>query len=257
MNIQFLIHELKGPLDVLETNLKMLEKLLEGQQHLSQPLSKKTLERSKRNAAKLRQIILSLLEVGSSQAGQFCLEQFKVVETVCDILLETLDSSTYSEIDFDRAKSAPIASLKKHGIELEISDTVRDLYLYQDKIKFTFIVSNLVRNALHHTDSTIQIHLTLDTGDLVIDIIDDGPGVPFEDHKHMFKCYSENGSRTRSKRKGHGLGLATSRIMARHLKGDIVFVPEESSGAHFSLHLPLRLHKDEVEKADSQTDIEE
>lgn len=256
INIQFLIHELKGPLDVLETNLKMLEKSV-AEEKTSATFQRKVIERSKRNATKLREIILSLLEVGTSQSGQLWLQHFKVTDTVFKILLDSLDTTSYGKVDISPAEAAPVEVLQRSGIELNIQEGLTGLSSCQDKTKFTYILGNLVRNALHHRTSSVRISLTMDEKNLLFDIIDDGPGVTPDEQRHIFQCYSQDGLKTKSKRKGHGLGLASSRIMARHLGGDIILVHRDTNGAHFSLHLPIHLDIEAAKEAGYEVHLQE
>lgn len=238
INIQFLIHELKGPLDVLDTNLRMLDQIrVKGNAEAT--IQEKTLERSMRNVTKLREVIYSLLEVGASQSGQVRLQKFKISDTVYEILFKALDTSIYGKLETSQNED-PDEILQQSGIELNIQKSLNGIYSCQDKTKFTYILGNLVRNALHHRISSVRIAMSIDRENLVLDIVDDGPGVKAEEYKHMFQLYAEQNMKKMTKMKGHGLGLACSRIMARHLGGDVTLVSKNTPGAHFSLRLPLK-----------------
>jgi signal transduction histidine kinase len=56
---------------------------------------------------------------------------------------------------------------------------------------------------------------------LVVDVVDDGPGVEKENRELIFTRYARLNQCTILSRTGHGLGLAGARILARHLGGDI------------------------------------
>ena len=235
VNIRFLIHELKGPLDVLETNIKMLEDcgpLTELQQ--------KALKRSMRSAAKLRNIVNSLLEVGCSQAGRFDTQRFDVIQCSTDVMVDALEIVTFKDPDIATIESDRLGFLDSNGLHLSILDEVQGLSLVQDKTKFTCILGNLIRNCLRFRKSRVTVQLALRGSNLEISVSDDGPGIDLESIKKLFKHHSKKQPHhTHSKRKGHGLGFVSSVILARYLGGDIVVDSEYEEGARFLLTLPI------------------
>ena len=239
VNIKLLIHELKGPLDVLETNIKMLNDtgtLTPSQQNI--------LKRSMRSAAKLRNIVQSLLEVGSSQAGRIDLQRFDVIQCSTQVLVDALETIVVKDFDIPTTTTDICAFLAANGIHLSVSGEVQGISLVQDKIKFSYILGNLVRNCLRFKKTRIDVKMAIIGADLQISVSDDGPGIDYESldklFKHHFKKVAQD---TPSNRKGHGLGLASSQILSRYLGGDIAIDPEYSDGARFLLRLPVMLDK--------------
>lgn len=241
INIQFLIHELKGPLDVIQTNIRMLLEFEKDAGPLTN-FQKKALKRSIRSSAKLRDIIHSLLEVGSSQAGRINLQQFDVVRCTAEVLVNSLETVICGESDAPDADSDLTHFLADNGINLVVSPEVLGTCIRQDKTKFMYIVGNLVRNSLQHKASQVTVQLTLEETNLHISVSDDGAGIAPEDRKALFKGYTQKrGGHGKGRRKGHGLGLASSRIMARYLGGDISIDTQYSEGAQFVVRLPLAM----------------
>lgn len=239
INIQFLIHELKGPLDVIQTNIRMLLEFRKQYGALTK-LQEKALKRSIRSASKMREIIYSLLEVGSSQTGRINLEHFEAAQCTTEILLNSLETVLCSELDVPETHDDLTAFLSSHGVYLEVSPEVQGVILRQDKTKYKYILGNLVRNSLQYKDSRVTVQLALKGPDLQVSVCDDGVGIAPEDRKAMFKRYKQNnGGRAKGRRKGHGLGLASSRILARYLGGDIIMDSQVDRGALFVLRLPL------------------
>jgi signal transduction histidine kinase len=70
---------------------------------------------------------------------------------------------------------------------------------------------------------------------LVIDVLDDGPGVPRGYEERVF----ERDVQAVGARKGLGLGLTIARRVAREHGGDVTLLPS-SRGGHFRMTLPLR-----------------
>ena len=74
---------------------------------------------------------------------------------------------------------------------------------------------------------------------LIVDVVDDGPGVEKENRELIFERYTRLKECVLLSRTGHGLGLAGARILARHLGGDITVKSNPGPGAVFCLTLPL------------------
>lgn len=70
-------------------------------------------------------------------------------------------------------------------------------------------------------------------------VIDDGPGVPREEHGTIFERF-RRGSATRGEG-GFGLGLAIGRELAERLDGSLQLEPARGRGARFVLTLPIQL----------------
>ncbi len=244
IQVEFLIHELKDPLSVVETGLRSLLERREKYGDLTDR-QEKTLKRSLRNTRKAREMLYGLLEVGRSQAGCVRPSCFRLGPAVLDVLGDCMETAVLGggdppELDKDPASVA--ASLSRHGVFLDMADAA-DLELEQDEIKFRQILSNLLRNALHHRRQQLEIAFRRDGDTLCVDITDDGIGIAARHHDVIFERYArvETPNCDLPDRRGHGLGLAGARIMARTLNGDIAIRSESGRGATFRLTLPLTL----------------
>lgn len=95
------------------------------------------------------------------------------------------------------------------------------------------LFANLVENALKYGDAA-RIKLRAEEGVVVIDIEDNGPGIPADQREAVFEPFvrlNEEGTR------GAGLGLAAARSIARAHGGDIVILDSEN-GALIRVTLP-------------------
>ncbi len=107
-----------------------------------------------------------------------------------------------------------------------------------DAIEMEQVVFNLMRNAIEATsasDSAGQVTVTLqqDARQAVLEIADNGPGVPEELRRRLFTPF------TTTRANGTGLGLALSQRLVERAGGDISLV-EGGSGATFRVVLPRR-----------------
>ncbi len=243
VQIEFLIHELKDPVSVAETGLRTVLERREkyGELTLRQ---EKTLKRVLRNIKKSREMLYSLLEIGRSQARCFDLCEFTPADVLYDILmdcLEIMEAPIAEQCAKYDNKDAVLEFLAGKGIILHIEPGMENTGINQDKTKFYRIVGNLVKNALHHRKKSIKIRMEKAGENIKIEVSDDGPGIDPKNHKMVFQRYSQVKENACSvfTRKGHGLGLAGARILARCLGGDIVLESAKDKGACFRLVLPL------------------
>ena len=241
LSVEFLIHELKDPIAVIETGAQTLLKKQDKFGSLS-TRQEKIMNRIIRNARKAREMLYSLLEVGRSEAGSFACNQFKLLETTLNVLTNCLEVEHPSITDKIRQQPdmpQALSHLDIYGISLSVTPDLIQIDMHQDELKYRQIIGNLIKNALHFRREQINIKMDKNKDFLMIAVIDDGPGVEPEHCESIFKRYSQAKDCTMTPRQGHGLGLAGARIMARCLGGDIELTCNKTEGTKFQLTLPI------------------
>ncbi len=98
--------------------------------------------------------------------------------------------------------------------------------------------ANLIGNAVAYGESA-RVSLAPGDAQAVIEIADDGPGIPEAEHERVFApFYRLEGSRNRDTG-GTGLGLAVARGIARAHGGDVVLRNRDGGGLAVTVTLPL------------------
>ncbi len=110
-----------------------------------------------------------------------------------------------------------------------------------DSVKFPWAISNLLSNAVRFSppDSKVQIELSQDKEHILIEIRDEGPGIPESMRKKMFDPYFQappSESKVPSGFLGLGLTIAKEVVEAHH--GIIEYSPGDPKGAVFRITLP-------------------
>lgn len=103
-----------------------------------------------------------------------------------------------------------------------------------DPVDFTEILSNLLDNAGKWATRRCRISWKLQADKVVIEIEDDGPGLPDEAREAVF----EVGTRLDDLMPGSGLGLAISRDLARIYGGDVELAKAPDGGLKATVCLP-------------------
>ena len=243
IDIEFLIHELKDPIAVIETGVRTL---LEKQEKFGELSSRqaRTLKRAMRNCVKARGMLHGLLEVGRSENKQLSGGHFKPAGIIQEILVESLEamSGKFAEALSGFSESPAVMEyLQSEGFDLTVVSRAQAAVAFQDELKFRQIAGNLIKNAIHHCKKQVRINLDVEDDWLCLEVADDGPGIDPEHHGIVFQRYTQIGNSPEITRRGHGLGLAGAYIIARHLGGDIKIKSERGKGTAFHLYLPMHM----------------
>lgn len=96
------------------------------------------------------------------------------------------------------------------------------------------LLSPVVSNAVAYATSLVEVAVHRSGNDVLIEILDDGPGVDPAEQQHIFEA-GVRGSAA-SATPGSGLGLALARRLARLAGGEVTAVDAEGGG--FEIRLP-------------------
>jgi two-component system, NtrC family, sensor histidine kinase KinB len=109
-----------------------------------------------------------------------------------------------------------------------------------DAVKLSWVISNLIGNALRYTpaEGKIVVRAQRDDGHLRLNVSDSGPGIPPEVRQHIFERFAQYGIKDRQ-RGAAGLGLAIVKEIVEAHGGRIFVDSAEGYGTTFSVELPL------------------
>jgi signal transduction histidine kinase len=115
-------------------------------------------------------------------------------------------------------------------------------------------LDNLLANAIRHSpaDSTVVVELRQKGDDIVLAVIDQGPGVPPEDRKAIFEPFSRSMQDTPPKAKPF-LGLAYCHAVAVAHDGEISCAENRPTGARFEIRIPVASESESAEVFDPAT----
>lgn len=143
--------------------------------------------------------------------------------------------------------TAALRMIQTYAREREVEcilEVKKDSELYGDAVAFTQAILNLLGNATQayvpspSSAGTRIVHLTLDQeiDTVVIQISDQGAGIPAEALPHIFEPYF-----TTKEKDGIGLGLSLARrVVEKDFGGSVTVESCVSEGTTFTLYLPIR-----------------
>ncbi len=102
---------------------------------------------------------------------------------------------------------------------------------------FSRAVMNLITNAINYSEKFISVRVSLESSSVIIDIEDDGPGIPDADQENVFRAFVKL-DKSRTKSEHFGLGLAiVSRVIGWHDASIQLTRSEQLGGAKFTIQL--------------------
>ncbi|GAB2489660.1 HAMP domain-containing sensor histidine kinase [Streptosporangium sandarakinum] len=106
-----------------------------------------------------------------------------------------------------------------------------------DRMQLVRLLTNLVDNADRHAESAIVVTVRSEDGRSVLEVLDDGPGIPPEQREYVFRRFARLDAARSKDKGGTGLGLAICREIAeRH--GGTLTIRDSGKGARFVASFP-------------------
>jgi len=170
-------------------------------------------------------------------------KDIKRLETITDRFSKIGSKSVLREIDVVQLISQSVEYLKSRmpvNTLFNLDFPNKAIIIPVNSILLEWVVENLVKNAVDAMKGKgkINISITEDTTNLILNISDTGGGIDRSILKNIFK------PGVTSKKRGWGLGLSLSkRIVEQYHKGSIfVMQSQKGIGTTFCIHLPKNLN---------------
>ncbi len=212
-------HELRTPLTSVLANLELLQASLRAP---GQAEDREMIDSALRSSRRMSRLVGDLLLLARADAGRIG-ERRR-----CD----------FAEIVGNAAvEVAPVMGERELSI-----DNSHPIFVEGNPDELHRMIVNLLDNAAHHTQpgSHIELHLR-SVGDVVVlEVADDGPGIPSELREQVFDRFVRGaGPADIAAGPGTGLGLAIVRSVASSHGGQVEAAESASGGALFRIRLPL------------------
>lgn len=221
---RMIVHDMRSPLTVISNSLDMI--LLAEKNEVVAKSVPVLLDGARSAVRRIVGMIEDLLHVSKFEAGEMR-PMFRIINT--RNLLRNKEQAFLSYAEKER----------KH-FSLYIGDELPTITADEDLIER--VLDNLIYNAFKYTEAGghIQVNVRTQNQSLLIEVKDDGQGIPPEYHQRIFDKFVQVTSSTGEPlRKGTGLGLAFCRLAIEAHGGEIWVESEPNKGSTFSFTLPL------------------
>lgn len=216
MKIRFFInisHELRTPLTLIMTPLQeIIEKV-------SDVWTRKQLKSVYRNAQRMLHIVNQLMDYRRAELGVFRLhvKQENVHRIVKDIF------SYYEKL------------AQGKNLKYTLISEIKDKMLYVDEQYIDLILNNLLSNAFKYTNKGgISVKAYTENGNLMLEVIDTGEGIPASKQERIFERFYQIGSR----HVGSGIGLSLVQRLVELHHAKLELESEEGKGSTFRVIFP-------------------
>jgi two-component system, OmpR family, sensor kinase len=222
-------HELRTPLTSILANLELLQTSL---REPAQEDERAMIDSALRSSGRMSRLVGDLLLLARADAGRIG------ARTRCDL------------VEIGRNAAAEIAPTIGERELRVVGDGPLPVDGTPDELHR--VVVNLLDNAARHTPpgSAIEVRLHSSGGEALVEVADDGPGVPPELREQIFERFVRGeGPADTAVGGGSGLGLAIVNAVAASHGGSAEVSESDLGGALFRVRLPLRKPEREISPA--------
>ena len=224
-------HELRNPLSPLLTSLHLLKR-----GSASRRLVERTVGVMERQLLHLVRLVDDLLEIS------------RITRGVIDVTLKP--------VELQAALAAAIESCRPFVVgsrhELILHCPPDPVFVDGDAIRLTQVFANLINNAAKYTDvgGHIWIDVSVDAGQAVVTVRDDGIGIAPEHLSAVFDMFTQVNRSDRRTQGGLGIGLTLVRSLIAVHRGSVVARSDGvGRGTTFEVRLPVVLDRRPVPEA--------
>jgi heavy metal sensor kinase len=213
-------HELRTPVTIVRGQLEVALMTASSEEEL-----RAAVEAALVDIDRLSRIIRALLQLAKAESGQIIL-QLKEED------LSPLTDQVMSELEIPAADK---------GVELR-ARVEKSCPVLADHLQLERVLYNLIDNAIKYTPSGGSVEVRLvkqeSTGTVLLEVADDGIGIPAEHLPHLFDRFYRVPERA-GQEKGLGLGLSFVAWIVKAHHGIIQVESEVGKGTKFTVSLPL------------------
>jgi signal transduction histidine kinase len=213
-------HELRTPLTSV---VGYVDLVLDGADELS-PDVRRFLEVVERNARRLLRLVGDLLFVAQAEAGRLELSRTEV-----DLGAIASDAVEAARPEAERAGATLVLD----------AEPVRTFI--GDRDRCAQVLDNLISNAVKFTGDGGHIQVTVaERGEsAVVEVADDGPGIPVEEQSLVFDRFARASNAAQGAVPGAGLGLTVVKAIVEGHGGTVAVLGAPGAGTTMQVTLPL------------------
>ncbi len=216
-------HELRTPLSIINGYLEMLDE--DDDSGFNEESTRRSIKTMRNHCERITRIVDDMLTISKLESNSNLLkrERFGLLDSIMDSLNHL----------------KPVSEAQQATIKVNAPE--REQIITGDRFYWDQIFSNLIENALKQNPKPglkITISLSLDKGNLQINICDDGVGIPAEDLPNIFQRFYRVEKHHSQAIKGTGLGLSIVKRAVEAHHGRISATSQPGLKTTFTITVP-------------------
>ncbi|HYB91152.1 MAG TPA: ATP-binding protein [Candidatus Binataceae bacterium] len=214
-----LSHELRTPL----TSMVLSAELLKRSSADSVPTTKELIDVILEECGRMRQLTDNLLNLARGESASIAVRRVRL---------------DLAQIASDVTKRFAIQAREK---QIKIAEHIEAVpAIVGDPLKLSWVISNLLGNALRYTPSGGSIEVRAHPAEraVALEVADSGPGIPPEIRDHIFERFAQYDAEGTGKGAA-GLGLSIVKEIVEAHGGRIFVQSSDSQGTRFIVEIPL------------------
>ncbi len=173
----------------------------------------------------------------------------RLIRLINDIL--DIEKMELGKMEFDFAKVEVLALIKRsieanqafalqHQVKIKLNARDENIWCKCDADRIDQVVTNLLSNGIKFSPAggVVELYLAFELDRLVIEVTDQGEGVPVGFQSRLFEKFAMADSSDTRHVKGTGLGLSISQAIIERHGGNIRYIDRPDTGGCFRITLP-------------------
>jgi signal transduction histidine kinase len=203
-------HEMRSPVAVIRTEMEVAERVGVSATTVSDVLSE---------TGRLERLVEDLLVLARADEGQIRLHR--------------------GDVDVDDLLEAERSRLRGRN-DVVVTAAITPARVQGDRAALERVVRNLVDNAVRHAAGRVHLASRVVAGNVEIEVVDDGPGVPAGERERVFERFVRLDEARARQDGGSGLGLAIVQELVRAHDGQVALTGDGPlPGARCVVRLPV------------------
>ena len=215
-------HEVRTPM----TAIRAFTEILLSEDALDEPSRRKFTSIIHKESLRLTSLLDEILDLSALERGERV----------------WVNRVTDAEEALDQALHVCGALARRLGTTMAIGDRAGRAVVFADADRLGQVLINLISNAIKYNgtdEPKVMISSRVEAGDYVIEVADNGLGIPEEERPRIFEKFYRGRQGEAATYAGAGLGLPISREIVTRMNGRLELVSSSESGACFRVTLPL------------------
>ncbi|UXP31523.1 MFS domain-containing histidine kinase [Reichenbachiella agarivorans] len=218
--IRILAHDLKNPLSNITSLAEFIQRKYEPDQN------ENFINLIHQSSVNAQNLIMKVLEMDASGQGDLMVNNERIqVASMLSNLIQLMRETG-----------------RKKAIDILLDNQLSYGEIEADKIYLTLVFENLLSNAIKFSYENTKVIVVLSNieDQVLIQVIDQGPGIQEEEQDRLFKKFSKLSARPTAGESSAGIGLSLVKRYVELMQGKVWYEDAQNGGSIFAVSFPIK-----------------